>query len=125
MPRLHTDMPLGKVLSSGSRVRLPTRVTRLMLATSLSFSLNERVFGMVGGRVDVTAVPPPPRPSVRVSLLRARRRHGARLRLLHGLVPQDLVRDPEDALELGQGRRRAGQAHHPVERLALLVDLVG
>src|ERR671934_728944 len=63
----HTDVPLGRVESSGSAVRLPVRMTRLMFATEfLLCLLYERAFGYgrdaVGRRVMLS--PRPPRPAV-------------------------------------------------------------
>src|SRR5215211_3017412 len=44
MRRLHTAVPLGVCRNSGSRVRFPTRTTRLMLA-AIGTPFLERVFG--------------------------------------------------------------------------------
>src|SRR3954452_18597064 len=114
-------MPLGVWRSSGSRVRLPTRTTRLMLAMLLLllFLLRTRVRSSVLGR----AVG---------SLARGRRRLGAGPARALGSgdpprrhVPEDAVRDLEDARQLVDGFRHGVELQQVVDPVVLLVNGIG
>src|SRR5688572_14339667 len=117
MRRLHTDMPLGSERSSGSRVRFPVRMTRLMLVAAMVCGLlsatNETrspslgrgperfaprpwnlrgllaAGGRLGGRLGAVG-------DSRGAKVRRRRRAGGEL---DDAVADDRVRDPQGAVE--------------------------
>ena len=137
-------MPLGVCRSSGSRVRLPTRTTRLMLAMLYSSSSSsERVFvaaysGSRDGRVGFAARR---RLAARLgSTAGSARRHGslaaaggrlgagaagavARRDPARRQVAHDAVGDLEDPRQLVEGLRLGVELEQVVDPVGLLVDL--
>src|SRR3954447_9191262 len=127
MRRLQTAMPEGVWRSSGSRVRLPTSTTRLMLAAILRSSPSGRFrllrgpVGVIGRGGDVG---------------RSRGRDGGRglrrrllvRRVLHATVravAYDAVRDLEHARDLRERLGRRLEEEEVVDGLAFVIDLVG
>src|ERR671935_2602676 len=110
MRSLQTAVPLGVCRSSGSRVRLPTRTTRLMLAIPLLLLLRTFVRSSVRRLGDGI--------------------HGrGRLRATSGdaadgEVAHDAVRDLEDPGELGERLRLAVECEQVVRAFGLVLDLV-
>src|SRR5882762_3630467 len=129
MRRLQTAMPDGVWRSSGSRVRLPTSTTRLMLA-AISRSSPTGRSRLLRGPVGVIGSA-----SV-VSAGRGRSGRGDRelrrclgvLRALDapvGAVAHHAVRDLQDAGDLRERLGRRGEEKEVVDRFALVIDLVG
>src|SRR5580765_7257478 len=102
MRRLQTGVPPPVWRSSGSRVRLPTSTTRLMLAAMVSLlpdlkgtRLLRGPVGVIGGRGHGRD--------------RRRRLGVAALDAPHREVAHDAVGDLQDARDLGQGFRGRGE----------------
>src|SRR5712691_1027500 len=124
MRRLQTGVPPGVWRSSGSRVRLPTSTTLLMLAAiALLLLVRTRVRFSVLRHRDGNRL--------RYRGGRGRRRlvaRRARLRaldVLHGQVPHHAVVDLEHARDLVERLAAALEDEQVVDALRLLVDLVG
>src|SRR4249920_3428941 len=107
MPKLATPRPPLVKRSSGSRVTLPTRVTVLSAMGLYSLAMSGCP-GAASGGVD---------------------RHTAARGLGDGQLEQleadDLVRDAERALELGEGAGRCDGLDHQVVAGVLAVDRIG
>src|SRR6478672_4508943 len=120
MRRLQTAMPDGVWRSSGSRVRLPTSTTRLMLAAILRSSPSGR-FRLLRGPVGVAG-------SRGCDGGRGLRRrllvHGA-LHAPERAVAHHAVRDLEHARDLRERLGGRAEEEEVVDGLALVVDLVG
>src|SRR4051812_40436274 len=113
-------MPLGVCRSSGSRVRLPTRTTRLMFAMLLLLLFLLRT------RVRSSVLRPPAG-----GLLRDRRRLGAgatgavaSLDPARRQVAHDAVGDLEDARQLVDDLGLGVELQQVVDPVALLVDRI-
>src|SRR5215210_1264309 len=110
MRSLQTDEPLGVCRSSGSRVRLPTRTTRLMFAMVLLL-----LRGDAYGFGDILTA-------------RLGRRHWPGvpcLRAPNGHVAHDSVGDAQNARDLRERLRLGRKREQVIGAVGLVVDLVG
>ena len=119
MRRLHTAVPLVVWRSSGSRVRLPTRTTRLMFAAISVFApswceeprLLRCPVGVIGGSGHCRD--------------RRRRLRVAALDAPDGEMAHDAVGDLQHARDLRERGRSGGEEEQVVDAVGLVVDLVG